>query len=44
MSVTLPTSVDVVALVLEEALEQREDDVRPRVADVDPPYTVGPHT
>ena len=29
------TSVDVVALVLEEALEQREDDERPRVADVD---------
>ena len=30
------TSVDAVALVLEEPLEQREDDERPRVADVDP--------
>ena len=37
MSVTLMTSFALVALVLEEALQQREDHVRAGVADVDAP-------
>ena len=36
MSVTFVTRFTVVALMLEEPLQQQEDHVRPRVADVDP--------